>query len=650
MNKLQPVYIKNVSIKDSFWSGRLDINQDVTIPYQYQMCRKTGRIDAFKLDWNGTAAKKTHIFWDSDVGKWLEAVAYVLACKSDNLLEKKADAVIDIIAAAQQTDGYLNTYFTSVEPENRWTNLRDNHELYCAGHLIEAAVAYFENTGKEKFLKVICRYADYICSVFGPEKGKLKGYAGHPEIELALVKLYRVSGCKKYLSLAVYFIEQRGNKPVWFEKEIEAVQDFTGTISDKHYTADYSYNQAHLPVRLQKTAEGHAVRACYLYSAIADIAYETEDKSLLTVCTNIWNDIVSNKVYVTGGIGSTDYSERFTIDGDLPNYEAFSETCASIALVFFSQRMFYLTMDSRYADLIERALYNTICGSVGIDGKSFFYANALEEWPEKRKYQLKYQGKKYSHSVRQQWYDTSCCPPNIARLFASLGSYIYSNSPYMLFVNLYISSKVTIKVDGQDVTLNLKTKYPYDGRVSVKVEVAVPLNHTIALRIPGWCSRAELKINGRKISLSKIVKKGYVILKRMWVNYDHIELNMDMPVVLVTAHPKVVQAAGKAAIQKGPLIYCLEGIDNSRFLNDIVIPEGVVFKVVKGKIISQKTQFIHFNAYKRLYSSGSLYSTCDVKLKKVKVKAIPYYLRANRSDSEMLVWINDGRTKYNTKL
>jgi len=408
--------LENVAVDDRFWTPRQETNRLVTLPIEYRQCRKTGRLRAWKLNWRPGRGNPPHIFWDSDAAKWLEAVGYSLAARPDRKLERLADKVIDDIAAAQRPDGYLNIYYSVVEPDQRWTNLRDRHELYCAGHLMEAAVAYHQATGKRKLLDVLCRYADHIDATFGRSRGKKRGYPGHEEIELALVKLYHATGEKRYLKLAKYFVDERGRRPHYYDKEARA----RGDDRKKYWPGTYEYNQSHLPVRRQSAVVGHAVRAFYLYAGMADVAAETHDGELLAACKRLWRDATRHKMYVTGGVGPSGRNEGFTRTYDLPNETAYAETCAAIALVFFAHRMLQIEADAHYADVMERALYNGTISGVSADGTRFFYTNPLAAAPPARAAG----GKPEPH--RREWFGCACCPPNIARLIASLPQYVYS--------------------------------------------------------------------------------------------------------------------------------------------------------------------------------------------------------------------------------
>ncbi|WP_307337656.1 glycoside hydrolase family 127 protein [Caldalkalibacillus uzonensis] len=640
---MKPISLKDVQINDSFWSKRQRVVRETVIPYQWDAlndnipgAEKSHTIENFRI-----AAGETEgqfygmVFQDSDLAKWLEAVAYVLVHQRDEDLEKLADEVIDLLERAQQPDGYLNTYFTVKKPEGRWTNLRDDHELYCAGHLIEAAVAYDEATGKRKFLDIICRYADYIASVFGTEPGKIRGYDGHPEIELALVKLYKATGQRKYLELSKYFVEERGRQPHFFDQEAER-------RGEKEWFISHEYYQAHLPVRQQKTAEGHAVRAVYLFSAMADLAAEYGDQRLFDVCKTLWNNVTRKRMYITGGIGSSHYLERFTVDYDLPNDRSYAETCAAIGLVFWAHRMLQIEADSQYADVIERALYNGILSGISLDGKSYFYVNPLEVWPATANHRHDMKSVKIT---RQPWFGCACCPPNIARLLASLGQYLYSQCEPLkqIFVHQYISSEAEAEINGERVKLVQSSGFPWDGQVKLVISQNKPLKWTLALRLPAWSARTEVKINGEKLQTQGKTAKGYLYIERMWQPGDSLEVFFAMEIQRMRAHPEVRANAGKVALQRGPVVFCLEEADNGQNLQDIVLPEAAKLAgqfdatllegvyVIKGWGVRTDMEGI----------GDELYSPQAVSKVPIEIKAIPYYAWSNRDAGEMLVWIRE---------
>lgn len=648
MNKLKAfnsTTLKDTKIKDAFWSKYIDLVREVVIPYQWEAlndripdAEPSYAINNFKIA-AGEAEGEFGgmVFQDSDVGKWVEAVAYSLSATPNPELEKIADSVVDLLAKAQQPDGYLNTYFTIKEPEKRWTNLRECHELYSAGHLFEAAAAYYEATGKKKILDVLCKYADYIDSILGPEPEKVKGYPGHEEVELALVKLFRVTGNGKYLKLSKYFIDERGTKPNYFDIEWEKSGGYSHW--SKSFTKnkpDLSYNQAHLPVREQKEAVGHAVRAVYLYTGMADIAAETGDKTLLEACRTLWNDIVNKKMYITGGIGSTNHGEAFTFAYDLPNDTIYAETCASIGLIFFANRMLQMEAKSTYADTIERALYNVVNSSMALDGKHFFYVNPMEVWPEASE---KNPSRHHVKPVRQKWFGCACCPPNVARLLSSLGKYIYTTNDNSIYTHLYIAGECDVTVNNSKVKLTQTNNYPWEGNISFKVSTKNPVNFNLVLRIPGWCKNHSIKVNGNLITPE--YKDGYAIINRQWVNGDTIDLELEIKVTIMHSRPEVRANLGKVAIMRGPLVYCIEENDNGDIPSAISISSNTKFTESKAKDIEGNPIVLEFDGFKLKpnESDASLYSSEETVEVPVKVKAIPYYTWGNRKPGEMTVWI-----------
>ena len=619
MRKYRNAEIQEVTVQDKFLSPRMAANRQVTVPYSYKRCQETGRIDAFKLDWKEGMPNRPHIFWDSDVAKVLEGMAYVAAGKSDPELEKTADALIDLIVSAQQPDGYLNCYFTVVQPEQRWKNLPTNHELYCAGHLIEAAVAYFQSTGKRKLLDAMCRYADYIDSVFGPEENKLKGYCGHEEIELALVRLYRVTGNQRYLNLAKNFVDQRGQEPNYF-------------LADQADSREWLINlQAHKPVREQDKAEGHAVRAVYLYSAMADIAAETGDRSLLDACNKIWNNLTSKRMYVTGGIGSTKSGESFTVDYDLPNDSAYAETCADIGLVMFASRMFNLTGDGKFMDVLERALYNGLLAGISLEGDKFFYANPLEVTGH-------FIEAGHVKAVRQPWFGCSCCPTNLCRFLPVMGSYLYSVGADELMINIYAAGKAEFNLVTGRVKMRVESNYPWDGDISIRFQEAASGKFTLGLRVPVWSPEITVKVNGQ--GLNNAIENGYVKINREWRKGDEIEVKLVMPVTALHCHPEVSCNSGRIALQRGPLVYCLESIDNKAPLGSIIIPEQQDFKLKAIDSLTPGTIAITGRAFtENPEASADLYFSGVPAKAETTFTAIPYCLWQNRGPSEMAVWI-----------
>lgn len=631
-------------VHDKFWRRYMDIVRDEVIPYQWEALNDriegaapSHAIENFKIA-AGEAEGEYHgfVFQDSDVAKWLEAVAYSLETDPNPELEKTADELISLIGRAQQKDGYLNTYFTIKEPNARWTHLRDQHELYTGGHMIEAAVAYYEVTGKRELLDIMSRFADYVDSVFGEEDGKIKGYDGHQEIELALVKLYEATGNAKYLNLSKFFIDERGRQPHFFDIEREA----RGEKGPYWYYDSYSYSQSHLPVRKQKEAAGHSVRAVYMYSAMADLAVNTGDKSLVEACKILWENVTNRQMYVTAGLGSSEFGEAFSFDYDLPNDTSYTETCASIGLVFWARRMLDLDKHAKYADVMERALYNGTISGMDLDGKKFFYVNPLEVWPKA----CSRHDKRHVKPVRQKWFSCACCPPNLARLIASIGKYIYTQHDDELFVNLYMGNEAQFVIGDQNVKIVQTTEYPWDETVLISVSPESKSEFTLALRIPEWCRNASVKINGESVDIDGFVKDGYLYIKRIWKAEDQVELVLSMPVERIKAHPNVRENAGKTALQRGPVVYCIEEVDNGANLPNIFLAKSSKLKASFNPELLGGVTVLTSEA-ERVDESmweGSLYKAVDENQSKpTTLTAIPYYAWCNREPGEMLVWINE---------
>ncbi len=640
--KLTNVDLKNIKINDSFWSRYIDLVDEVILPFQWELindhvegAEKSYCIRNFRIACGDeTGEHNGAVFQDTDAAKWLEAVSYSLAKERNPKLEAAADSAIDLIARAQCDDGYLNTYYT-ITGKTRWSDLFEGHELYTAGHMIEAAVAYYEATGKRKFLDVMCRFADYMCTVFGREEGKIHGYPGHPEVELALVKLYRITGSTKYLELADFFVRTRGERPCYFLNE-DCIKN-QNFIFPEFKDFDLDYNQSHMPLKEQKTAEGHAVRAVYLYSAMADLAFEYQDKELLEQCETLWNSIVERRMYVTGSIGSASYGERFTADYDLPNDSNYSESCATVGLAMFSNRMFGITKDGKYMDIVEKALYNTLLAGIALDGKHFFYVNPLEVVPEIAE---KNPTLRHVKTTRQLWFGVSCCPPNIARTLASLGNYMYAIDQNTVYVNLFISSRLEADLSIGNVQLELHSDYPADG--TVKIEVTPEEDEkefTIAVRRPSYSGKTELKVNGIREACQ--LEKGYIYLTRKWRAGDQISVTFDVPFRFVRCNPRVRDNIGKVCLMKGPMVYCLEEADNGRYLASAIIDASVEpkeeFDVTQfGRILCARLEGMRID-YSR--AGDSLYQDEGPSYMKDTFKAIPYCCWNNRGKGEMSVWL-----------
>jgi len=641
--------IGDVAIHDEFWSPYIQLIKEVVIPYQWEVLNDQveGAEPSHAIANLRIAAGLEegefygYFFQDTDLAKWLEAVAYSLQTTPDPGLEKLADDAIDLVALAQQPDGYLNTYVTINGDEKRWKNLEECHELYTAGHFIEAAVAYHQATGKKKLLDIVCRFADYIDSVFGPEPDKIQGYDGHQEIELALVKLYRETGNDKYLQLSKYFLDERGKDPFFFEEEWinrNEISDWKHVKIENPQTRR-EYTQSHIPVRQQKEAVGHAVRLVYMLTGMAEVAKECGDEELLGACQSLWENIVTKQMYITGGIGSCSLGEAFTFNYDLPNDTAYSETCASIGLIVFAQRMLQIENKSCYSDVIEKALYNVIIASMARDGKHFFYVNPLEVWPEACE---KNPVKEHVKAVRQKWFGCACCPPNLARLITSLGQYIYTSTDNGIFVHQFINSDSDFQIGGKHVKIKQSCNYPWHGDIKLEVSTEEAVKMELAIRIPGWCKHAVLSVDEKAVPLQEIMKDGYAILSEEFKNGSVIELKLDMPIELMQANPEVVADLGKAAIQRGPVVYCFEEKDNGANLFGISLNEKINSNAFYDSNLLTGAMVIEVDGYHQKAGSewtNELYKPYQDRKQAVRLKAIPYCMWGNRNPGEMLVWI-----------
>lgn len=641
---LQNINLKNIRIHDASWDRYINLVEDVILPFEWKLindlvpgaeksyCMQNFRIAAGQE----TGAHRGMVFQDTDVAKWLEAVGYSLSKKSNARLEAVADEAIDLIAAAQCEDGYLNTYYT-IRGEARWKDLFEGHELYTAGHMIEAAAAYYQATGKRKLLDVVCHFADYICTVFGPEEGKLHAYPGHPEIELALIKLYRLTENAKYLDLAAYFIQIRGEQPCYFSSE-ENYRNGTFIFPEfKDFTFDYC--QADRPLMEQDKAEGHAVRAVYLYSAMADLAFEQEDEKLLEHCRALWENIVQRQMYITGSIGSASYGERFTTDYDLPNSTNYSESCATIGLAMFSNRMFQGTRDGQYMDTVEQALYNTLLAGIALDGQHYFYVNPLELVPE-----IAENNPTMRHIMteRQQWFGVACCPPNITRTLASIGNYMIAAEGDTCYVNLYLACDVQAPLQSGTLSFTLEADYPESGTIMLCITEAIGASQTLAVRIPAYSRDFyRIRINGKDFLQEP--HKGYAYLSREWRVGDQIQLELSVSFRFVYCNPRVRDNLGRVCIMRGPQVYCFEEADNGSYLaacrvdtsqpireaHSDDLPGGILCAIVEGD--------------KAVYHSdmGALYSGQKPEREPVTLRSVPYSRWNNRGRGEMQVWMRD---------
>ena len=594
---MKNIPFSQVELTGGYLFDKQELNRKTTIHAVYDRFLETGRFAAFDFAWKEGEPLRPHWFWDSDVAKWLESAAYILKKHPAPDLERIVDDTVKKIKAHQLPDGYFNIYHTIIEPELRWKD-RTRHELYCAGHLMEAAVAYAEATGKTDLLTCMEKYADHIHKVFVEDKSADFRTPGHEEIELALVKMYRYTGKKKYLDLAAYFINTRG------------------TAADGKHG---SYAQAHLPVREQTVAVGHAVRALYLYTGMAYLAAETGEEALIAACRTLYEDITTRQMYVTGATGSTHRGEAFTNAFDLPNDSAYAETCASIALMLFANAMLALENDAKYADAIERALYNGVLSALSLDGKSFFYENPLEINLAAR-FDSYFSKPHYAITERVECFDCSCCPPNITRLLATIGSYIYGVEGDILFVNQFVSSRL----DFEGISCLQNTNYPHNGCIKVRASGA----KKVALRIPAWCENFTL-------NKPYAMQNGYAVVENDGL--EEIILGLDVAPRLVWADPRVLCNANRACVMRGPVVYCAEGVDNGAHLHSYLLSPNATFTECESTAFGLPVLTV--GCQYRLPFAGGLYQNHPPVCEDATLTLIPYNAFANRGESDMLVWL-----------
>lgn len=615
---IKPIPFTQVKVHDTFWRPRLEVNRDITIPYDFQKCEETGRIDNFSKAAGLMPGVFIGIrFNDSDVFKVIEGAAYSLSLCPDPELDSYLDDVITKIAAAQEEDGYLFTTRT-IDPHNlaqasgdtRWSFLQASHELYNVGHLYEAAAAHYLATGKRSLLDVALKNADLIDKVFGP--GKIQSVPGHEEIEIGLVKLTLVTGEQRYLDLAKFFVEERGQ------------------AHGRELYGDYA--QDHLPIREQKYAVGHAVRAGYLYAGVADVAALSGDESLISAIDRIWEDVVNYKLYITGGIGARHQGEAFGEAYELPNATAYNETCAAIANIMWNHRLFLLHGDARYMDVLERTLYNGFLAGVGFSGTEFFYPNPLSS---DGLYAFN-----QDSMTRQPWFHCSCCPSNVVRLLPSLPGYIYAQRDDAVYVNLFVAGSATFEVNGVAVKLKQDTMLPWDGAVTLTLTPETPCALTVKVRIPGWVrgepvpsdlyryqnteeNSVSWSINGEKVTPE--IDSGYASFSRQWQAGDQVTFEFPMPIRRVLSHPLLKDNAGMVALERGPLVYCVEGVDHQESVFDLEVPDDAPLRTeVRPDLLQGLTVITG-----KVIANGA----------PIRLTALPYYAWAHRGAGEMAVWL-----------
>jgi uncharacterized protein len=621
-----PVPFSDVRITGPFWRERLEVVLERSIPSQHAKLDEVGILESAKLPQpppplripRNSQGVTMQMFWDSDFGKWIEAASYALAHPA---IEAKIEAIVDDLERVQSPDGYLNCWYNGREPEKRWTNLRDNHELYCAGHMLEGAIAYYRATGRRRFLNVMERYVDHIASVFGRGPGQKRGYCGHQEIELALVKLYRLTGDRRRLDLAAYFIDERGRQPHYFTEEALARGEDPANFS----AGTYEYNQSHIPVREQTRMVGHAVRAMYMASGMADLALELGDDGLKRACEALWRDVTTAKMYVTAGLGPKETNEGFTEPYDLPNESAYAETCASVALAFWAHRMLHLDLDASYADVMERALYNGALSGLSREGAHYFYSNPLESRGQHR---------------RWAWHACPCCTMNVSRLVASASGYFLSAREDGVAIHLYGGIEATVPIGDQKVRIRETSDYPWSGDVRIAVDPERPAAFDLKLRVPGWAKGATVAVNGAPVAPDLV--RGYATIRRIWNTGDVVSLCLPMPAERLYAHPNVRMDVGRVALRRGPLIYCVEEADNPGDpVQTLALPRSATIEAKWREDLFGGVMTLTASA-KRLApgdTDEALYSTAPPATREAQLTALPYHLWANRGPGSMQVWI-----------
>ncbi|MCR5687728.1 MAG: glycoside hydrolase family 127 protein [Lachnospiraceae bacterium] len=643
-----------VRIFDGFWNRYRRLVKQTMIPYQWDVLNdradisiererndasipneKSHAMENFRIA-AGRAQGKHYgwVFQDSDVYKWLEAVSYSLCYEWDDELKETADSVFDLISEAQEEDGYLNTYFSIMNPSGKYRRLVESHELYCAGHFIEAAAAYHQATGSSKALGTAIKLADHICRTFGTGEGQIRGVDGHEEIEIGLMRLYHLTGKREYMDKAAFFLKERGKDPGFFERQIR--EDGGDPVLTGLLSFPLKYFQVHRPVTEQDTAEGHAVRLVYMSTALADLAATSGDEALAETCRKIWSNIAGRRMYITGGIGSTVTGEAFTLDYDLPNDTMYCETCASIGLMFFARQMLRIESKAEYADVMERALYNTVIAGMALDGRHFFYVNPLEAVPGKS---LNDPGKSHVKAVRPQWLGCACCPPNLARLIASLDRYIYTVKDDEVLVNLFIGSELKIEDGRRSLSIRQDSDYPKNPVITFDVENrAEPV--AVKIRIPSWTDRYTLSVDGKETEAD--AEYGYV---RADVSAGKHTISFELEIIPKRwySNPKVSENIGKTAVTYGPFVYCAEGVDNGEDLHLLELPAHSFLDLKWDDELLGGVGVIEAEGIRlqEAEEDDGLYLSEGPRKAPRKIKLIPYYAWANRGVNEMRVWINE---------
>ena len=672
----EPIDLKSVTISDPFWRQEMELVRREVIPYQWEALndrvpgaspsyamhnfRAAARLMKRKREQGASFAAPVwrdrgfnmlpedpespdpdtfygFVFQDSDFSKWIEAVGYSLAQHPDPALEALADGAIDVVCAAQDDTGYLDTCYILNGMDRAFTNLKDHHELYCLGHLTEAAVSYYQATGKDSLLKAACRFADYVATLFGPGEGQIKGYPGHEVAEMALFKLYGVTGDKKYRDLACFFLDERGASPNYFDLEEEENARRRGAAASH---SDKSYYQAHKPVRDMDEITGHAVRAMYLYAGMAEEARLTGDEEMAAAAQRLWESVTRRQMYITGAVGASAYGESFTYDYDLPNGLVYGETCASVGLAFFAERMLRLHPRAEYADVLEKVLYNGAISGMSLSGTEFFYVNPLEAEPKR---DALVEAFRHVKTRRQPWFSCACCPPNLARLLTSLGNYLWMTREDRLYVHLYAAAEGRVTAASGTARVAVRSGYPWDGRISVKTEVEEG-EVTLALRVPGWCAAWEVSLDGHPVEAS--LEEGYLVLPALMTGEHEAVLDLAMPAKAMTADRRIRADHGKLAVQKGPIVFCLEEADNGPDLYELAMSPDAPFYVetCKGELAGMiRVRVPGYRVYDDVpkREAPALYHPAGaLRREPFTLTFIPYCAWANREEGEMRVFVN----------
>src|SRR5699024_8615449 len=647
----------NIKVNDNFWEKYFKLIRNEMIPYQWNVLHDQENITIDKeRDDENIPSEKSHaiqnlriaagfdegdhygwLFQDSDVYKWLEGASNSYAIHPDDKLLSMMDEVISLIEAAQDEDGYISTYYQINNPTLKFRRLFESHELYCAGHLIEAAVAHYKATGNERLITVSNRLVQCIKNNFGNEKGKINGADGHQEIELALVKLYEITKDESLLELSTYFLEVRGQDSEFYKKQLEENIE-KGLSEDPVPTINNVYHQSHKPVIEQEEAVGHAVRLVYMAAAMADVAYYTNNEKTYNACKKIWENIVTKRMYITGGIGSTVHGEAFTYDYDLPNDTMYCETCASIGMMFFAKNMLKHETDRSYSDILERCLYNTVISGMALDGKHFFYVNPLEVQPEASQ---KDPGKSHVKATRPSWFGCACCPPNLARTLTSLDQYIYSAKENTIFAHLFMDNEGEINLENGSVTIRQETTMPYSGNVKFYLELNQINKMELGIGIPSWAKDVQIIKDGTEIAGKS--DRGYLYLE-ISERQNEINVHFEMEVIQWVSHPLVRGNQGKVALQRGPFVYCLEEEDNGQNLHlNYITEQSVTEKAVKDTTLGDIVLLETVGQKEKIADEWTNHLYREYAKREVEqtyLTFIPYYTWANRSTGEMQVWVN----------